>query len=113
MNKDLVLREYLAIERTKLANQTTLLAYIRTGLYFLVAGSTLGEFVQTTFWKIAAWPLITIAVVIVIAGTIRYRKVQKTIELSKRNIGASTDTFIKTARGNFPEDQMITEPENK
>lgn len=35
MNKDLVLREYLAIERTKLANETTLLAYIRTGLYFL------------------------------------------------------------------------------
>lgn len=37
MNKDLVLREYLAIERTKLANERTLLTYIRTGLYFLVA----------------------------------------------------------------------------
>jgi uncharacterized membrane protein YidH (DUF202 family) len=50
MNKDLVLREYLAIERTRLANETTLLAYIRTGLYFLVAGSTLGHLIASEFW---------------------------------------------------------------
>lgn len=49
MNTDLILREHLAIERTRLANETTLLAYIRTGLYFLVAGSTLGQIVETTF----------------------------------------------------------------
>lgn len=42
MNKDLVLREHLAFERTKLANETTLQAYFRTGIYFLVAGSTVG-----------------------------------------------------------------------
>lgn len=58
MNKDLVLREYLAIERTKLANETTLLAYIRTGLYFLVAGSTLGHIISTPFWTIFGTPLI-------------------------------------------------------
>lgn len=57
MNKDLVLREYLAIERTRLANETALLAYIRTGLYFLVAGSTLGHVIQRTFWTIAGAPL--------------------------------------------------------
>ena len=51
MNKDLVLREYLAIERTKLANERTLLTYIRTGLYFLVAGSTLGYVVDSPFWN--------------------------------------------------------------
>jgi len=49
MNKDLILREYLAIERTKMANQRTLLTYIRTGLYFLIAGSTLGAFLDTQF----------------------------------------------------------------
>lgn len=37
-NKELVLRESLAIQRTKMANQTTLLSFIRTALYFLVAG---------------------------------------------------------------------------
>jgi len=60
MNKDLVLREYLAIERTRLANETALLAYIRTGLYFLVAGSTLGHLIESDFWIIAGTPLILV-----------------------------------------------------
>ena len=98
MNKDLVLREYLAIERTQLANETTLLAYIRTGLYFLVAGSTLGQFFDTAFWKIAGTPLIIIGLLIMAAGAIRYRTVRRAITRSKHNIGNATDSFIREAR---------------
>ena len=32
---EIILRDILAIDRTRLANQRTLLAYIRTGLYFI------------------------------------------------------------------------------
>ena len=98
MNKDLVLREYLAIERTKLANETTLLAYIRTGLYFVVAGSTLGQLIQTAFWLIAGTPLIVIGALIMVAGIYRFAKVKRAIELSKKNIGDSTESFIKLVR---------------
>ena len=38
MNKDLILREKLALQRTILANQSTFLSFIRTSMYFLVAG---------------------------------------------------------------------------
>jgi putative membrane protein len=38
VNKDLILRERLALQRTTLANQTTILAFIRTAMYFFVAG---------------------------------------------------------------------------
>ena len=38
VNKDLILRERLALQRTTLANQTTVLAFIRTAMYFFVAG---------------------------------------------------------------------------
>ena len=41
INKDLILREKLAVQRTVMANQTTLLSFIRTSLYFLVAGLSL------------------------------------------------------------------------
>jgi putative membrane protein len=41
INKDLILREKLALQRTVMANQTTLLSFIRTSLYFLVAGLSL------------------------------------------------------------------------
>ena len=35
---DLILRDRLAIVRTKLANERTLFSYIRTSLYLLTAG---------------------------------------------------------------------------
>jgi putative membrane protein len=103
MNKDLVLREYLAIERTKLANETTLLAYIRTELYFLVAGSTLEQFIETMFWKIISPPLMVIGLIIMVIGAIRYVRLKIAIETSRKNIGNCSDIFIRSARGNYSE----------
>jgi putative membrane protein len=39
--KQLILRDYLAIERTILTNEATFLAYVRTGLTIMVVGVTL------------------------------------------------------------------------
>jgi len=44
MNKDLILREKLALQRTHLANQTALLAFVRTAMYFFVAGLSIDSF---------------------------------------------------------------------
>jgi len=96
MNKDLVLREYLAIERTRLANETTLLAYIRTGLYFLVAGSTLGHLIESNFWQVADLPLVVVGIAIMMLGIVRCFRLRKSIETSKRNIGNSSEAFIKS-----------------
>jgi len=99
MNKDLVLREHLAIERTRLANETTMLAYIRTGLYFIVAGSTLGQVVHTVFWQMAGVPVLIIGLIIIGFGTVRFMRVRKSIEASRANVGNSSETFIKAVRG--------------
>lgn len=96
MNKDLVLREYLAIERTKLANETALLAYIRTGLYFLVAGSTLGQVIDSVFWNIAGTPLIIVGLIIMLVGLVRFSRLRRSIEASKKNIGNSSEAFIRS-----------------
>src|SRR5689334_47080 len=96
MNKDLVLREYLAIERTRLANETSLLAYIRTGLYFLVAGSTLGQVINSSFWKIIGTPLIVVGVAIMLLGIVRYFRLRRSIEASKKNVGNSSEAFIRS-----------------
>jgi putative membrane protein len=98
MNKDIVLREYLAIERTRLANETTLLAYVRTGLYFLVAGSTLGHFVDSKFWSIAGTPLIATGVLL---GIFRYFRLRKSIDASKKNIGNSSEAFVRSVIDNL------------
>ncbi|MCG9790907.1 DUF202 domain-containing protein [Flavobacterium algicola] len=38
LKKDLILRERLALQRTILANQSTFLAFLRTSMYFSIAG---------------------------------------------------------------------------
>lgn len=40
-NDDLTLRDHLAIDRTRLANQRTLLAMLRTGLYLILMSLTI------------------------------------------------------------------------
>ena len=99
MNKDLVLREFLAIERTKLANERTLLTYIRTGLYFLVAGSTLGYVIDSPFWNTMGWPLIGVGVLIAGLGGVRFIRVAKKIAESKKHIGQASAEFIRVVRG--------------
>ena len=99
MNKDLVLREYLAIERTKLANERTLLTYIRTGLYFLVAGSTLGHFIETAFWNMMDIPLIAVGVIITAMGVVRFIRVGRQIKNSKKYVGNASMEFIRAIKG--------------
>ena len=41
--QELIVRDYLARQRTTLANDRTLLSFIRTSLYFLVSGTALFE----------------------------------------------------------------------
>lgn len=98
MNKDLVLREYLAIERTRLANERTLLTYIRTGLYFLVAGSTLGHLIDTPFWNMMGLPLVLIGVAIPLLGVVRFLRVGRKIRDSKQYVGQASQDFIKSVR---------------
>lgn len=99
MNKDLVLREYLALERTKLANERTLLTYIRTGLYFLIAGSTLGHLIDTPFWNVLGTPLIVTGLIVALLGVVRFLRVARAISRSRKHIGNASIEFIRAAKG--------------
>lgn len=94
--KDLVLREYLAIERTKMANYRTLLSFLRTGLYFLVAGSTLGQLIETTFWKYMGLPFMLIGILIVLVGIVSYLRSRRQLQKSRGQIGDVKDDFIRS-----------------
>ena len=69
----LILRDYLAIDRTILANERTLLAYIRTALTFLVVGGTLLQLFDTTAFRLLAVVLIAIGTAFFIVGGLRFR----------------------------------------
>jgi putative membrane protein len=96
LNKDLILREYLAIERTKMANHRTLLSFLRTGLYFLVAGSTLGQLIDTYFWKYMGLPFTISGIIIAALGLINYLRSRRKITDSRLQIGKITDDFLSS-----------------
>src|SRR3970040_1298477 len=82
-NKDLILREKLALQRTILANQSTFLAFLRTSMYFLIAGLSLRNLL-----KIENSLLIEIALFFIfIYGTVNYFKHKKSILENKKHIG--------------------------
>lgn len=88
MNKDLILREKLAIERTIMANDRTLLSFIRTALYFAVAGLTLNEFIDLRYGLVVEIILFLLSGVLLGTGILRYLQQLRKIEDSRRHIGA-------------------------
>lgn len=87
INKDLILRERLAFERTDMAIDRTLLSFIRTSLYFAVAGMTVnslmkayyGWWVETIFW--------IISIMILIVGVLKFFQQKKKLKENDKHIG--------------------------
>lgn len=87
MNKDLILREKLALARTVLANQSTLLAFIRTSMYFVVAGVSINSLTPIEQGLLIEIIFIIIAAILLMAGVINFLKQKKNIAKSKKHIG--------------------------
>lgn len=87
INKDLILREKLAIERTDMAIDRTLLSYIRTALYFSIAGITINSLLKPSYglWlEIAFW---IAAFIIFATGLRKYRQQKLKLKANERHIG--------------------------
>lgn len=76
----LIIRDYLAEERTVLANRRTLLAYLRTSLAYFVAGASLIRFFTHPAFSVVGWVFIPSAAVIMAAGFVHYRRMNKFIK---------------------------------
>jgi len=86
-NKDLILREKLAIQRTILANQTTLLAFVRTSMYFLVAGLSIDNFIEFNNILIIPYLFYVVSFVIAVLGVVNYFIQKNKIKKSEIHVG--------------------------
>ena len=87
INKDLILREKLAVEITSMAIDRTLLSFIRTSLYFAVAGMTVSSLLKTAYssWiDVLFW---IIAAIILIIGFISFIRQKKRLAANRIHIG--------------------------
>lgn len=95
MNKDLILREKLALQRTVLANQSTFLAFLRTSMYFLVAGVSINNLTTVKSGKTIELIFIFISVFLLIFGIINFFRHKKKIAISKKHIGNYKLDYLK------------------
>ncbi len=87
INKDLILRERLALQRTVMANNTTLLSFVRTSLYFAVAGLSVENLLKISYgrwFEIGFW---VAALIIFVVGVINYFIQKSKIKESEKHIG--------------------------
>lgn len=68
----IILRDYMAMERTRLANERTFMSYIRTALFFLTGGLTILEFKTERHLDWLAYLAIGISIIMIITGISRY-----------------------------------------
>lgn len=87
INKDLILRERLAIQRTKMANQTTLLSFVRTALYFLIAGLSIRSLLQLEHSVIFEISFFIVSFGLFVTGILNYLRQKKLITESEKHVG--------------------------
>ncbi len=74
------LRDALALDRTRLSNERTFLAYIRTALAFFIAGAGLLHFLfESTPALVLGWMLCGLGAVTILVGGWRFLEVRRRI----------------------------------
>ena len=77
---ELIVRDFLARQRTTLANQRTLLSYIRTSLYFLVSGTALFEVKNLDHIRDLGYLSFALSLILIILGFYNYFRVRKKLK---------------------------------
>ncbi len=79
-NKEkIILRDHLSIERTKLANERTLLSYIRTTLYLVLGGIAFFGMKDLEKIKGLGYFSLFLSVIVLFIGIVRFHQLKKHI----------------------------------
>lgn len=75
--EEIILRDHLAVERTKLANERTLLSYIRTSLYLVLGGIAFLGMKDLEEIRNLGFLSLTISAVLLVIGILRYLQLKR------------------------------------
>ena len=74
LQKQMILRDYLAMDRTVLANQRTILAYFRTFIGLIAAGIGIIKLTDELALMTIGWIFLLISPAVLLVGVIQYKK---------------------------------------
>lgn len=72
VREKMILRDFLAMERTRLSNERTFLTYIRTGLYFLLGAGAMLKLVEFQEIRWLGWVSLGISSILFLVGIFRF-----------------------------------------
>jgi putative membrane protein len=93
IKEELILRDHLAIDRTTLANERNLLAYIRTSIAFVAGGLAILRYITNTMGLTFGIILITVGGFVLVFGIYRFIKFR--LKITDINCVCKTDTQEK------------------
>ena len=70
--EEIILRDYLALERTKLANERTLLSYIRGSIYLVLGGIAFLQLKEFDGLHILGYVSLSLSIIMLLVGVIRF-----------------------------------------
>ncbi|HLT32864.1 MAG TPA: DUF202 domain-containing protein [Aquaticitalea sp.] len=79
-DEEVILRDYLAIERTRLANERTLLSYIRSSLYLLLGGIAFLQLKNFPNFKYLGFSALVFSAIFFIIGIYRFVLLKKSLK---------------------------------
>ena len=79
-DEEVILRDYLAIERTRLANERTLLSYIRSSLYLILGGIAFLQLDSFESIKYLGLLSLILSVVFLVIGIYRFLLLKKSLK---------------------------------
>ncbi|MEZ4801529.1 MAG: DUF202 domain-containing protein [Gelidibacter sp.] len=79
-DEEVILRDYLAIERTRLANERTLLSYIKSSLYLLLGGITFLQLTNNPELKYLGITALVFSAIFFAIGIYRFTLLKKSLK---------------------------------
>lgn len=76
----LILRDHLALERTRLSNERTLLSYIRSSLYLLIGGIALVQIEGYGDLRYVGYLALLLCVLFVLVGFLRFFRLRDQLD---------------------------------
>jgi putative membrane protein len=83
-NEEKILRDYLALDRTRLANERTFLAYLRTVIGLVASAVGLIEIVNAAWANIVGIVFLVLAPVCLFFGTMRFVKTKIKLDMAEK-----------------------------
>lgn len=95
-NKEkIILRDFLAMERTSLANERTLFSYIRASLYMAIGGVAILEYEGFASFNWLSYVVFGLSLILIFIGVFRYRRLKKKLDTYYRTMNIDPDKDSK------------------